>query len=75
MKEIERIMPEVERLSLNQIKEKLKEIAPELLHQKKEEVVEGPLKPLPNAKKGKVVVRMAPSPSGPRISGMPTALH
>ncbi len=65
LKEIERIMPEVERLSLNQIKEKLKEIAPELLHQKKEEVVEGPLKPLPNAKKGKVVVRMAPSPSGP----------
>ena len=35
LKGIENIMPEVERLSLNQIKEKLKEIAPELLHQKK----------------------------------------
>src|SRR3989338_8405101 len=64
-KEIETAIQSVEKLSLELIKSKLQETAPELLQQKKEEVVEGPLKPLPNAEKGKVVVRIAPSPSGP----------
>ncbi len=42
----------------------LKKIAPELLEEKPKEKREG-LKPLKNAEKGKVVVRMEPSPSGP----------
>ncbi len=65
LKEIEKIIREVEELPLEKIQKKLQELAPELLKKEKEEKVEGPLKPLPNAKKGKVVVRIAPSPSGP----------
>lgn len=65
LKEIERIISEVEMLPLPKIKQQLQKLAPELLREKKEEKVEGPLKPLPNAAKGKVVVRIAPSPSGP----------
>ncbi len=42
----------------------LKKIAPELMEEKKI-VEEKKLKPLPNAVKGKVVMRIAPSPSGP----------
>src|SRR3990167_6382255 len=65
LKEIEKIAKEVESLSLEQIKVKLKQLAPELLKEKTEKKPEGPLKPLSNAQKGKVVVRIAPSPSGP----------
>src|SRR3989338_2237940 len=65
LKEIEAIVKETEKLSPEQIKKQLEKLAPELLHEKKEEVIEGPLKPLPNAQMGKVVVRIAPSPSGP----------
>lgn len=64
-KEIEKTIKEVEKLSLEEIRKQLQKIAPELL--KKEEAeskIEGPLKPLPNAQKGKVAVRIAPSPSG-----------
>src|SRR3989344_1308922 len=51
-------------MSLNEQRKELESIAPELLEEKKKE--EGPrLKPLPNAEKGKVIMRMAPSPSGP----------
>ncbi len=63
MKEIEQVSKEVETLSAEQISQELQKKAPELLQ--KEEKIEGPLKLLPNAKKGKVVVRIAPSPSGP----------
>lgn len=59
------IKEEIVGLGKEDIVRKIKELAPELLEEKKEEVVEGPLKPLPNAEKGKVVVRIAPSPSGP----------
>src|SRR3989344_2769802 len=45
--------------------EELKKEFPKLLKEKKEEKVEGMLKPLANAQKGKVVTRIAPSPSGP----------
>ncbi len=54
----------VENLPPERIKMQLQEMAPNLL-EKKEEKREGPLKPLLNAKKGEVVVRIAPSPSGP----------
>ncbi len=64
-KEIGSIIPQVEVLSPGQIKQKLQQLAPELLQERKEDVQEGPLKPLPNAQQGKVVVRIAPSPSGP----------
>lgn len=64
IKEIQDVIKEVAELSEEEIKEKLAEVAPELLEEKKEDV-KGPLKPLPNAENGKVVVRIAPSPSGP----------
>ena len=65
-KEIDAAIKEVESLSLLQIQIKLKELAPQgITTQKVEEKVEGPLKPLPNAKKDNVLVRIAPSPSGP----------
>src|SRR3989344_2559894 len=63
-KEIDKAVEEVAKLKLPEIQKKIKLLAPELLKEKKEEV-EGPLKPLPDAKIGKVVVRIAPSPSGP----------
>src|SRR3989344_4423046 len=65
LKEIDAVIKEVEMLPAAKIKKDLQKLAPELLKEKKEEVQEGPLKPLPNAVKGKVVVRIAPSPSGP----------
>ena len=63
-KEIDKAVEEVAKLKLPEIQKKIKLLAPELLKEKKEEV-EGPLKPLPDAKIGKVIVRIAPSPSGP----------
>jgi len=65
LKEIEQAVKEVSKLKLEEIKSKLEKLAPELLKEKKEKSVKGPLKPLPKAKKNKVVVRIAPSPSGP----------
>ncbi|HLC52776.1 MAG TPA: glutamate--tRNA ligase [Candidatus Nanoarchaeia archaeon] len=64
LKEIETMIKDNQLLSKEEIKDKLQELAPELLKEKKIEI-KGPLKPLPNAKKGKVIVRIAPSPSGP----------
>lgn len=64
LKEIDLVINDVEKLSLTDIKKQLQTLAPELLREKKAEL-EGPLKPLPNAVKGKVVLRIAPSPSGP----------
>ncbi|MEW5897408.1 MAG: glutamate--tRNA ligase [Nanoarchaeota archaeon] len=67
MKEIQKTIAEVEQMELKKIKEMLKKLAPEMLKEGKEskEKVEGPLKPLLKAVKGKVVTRIAPSPSGP----------
>ena len=65
LKEIESIIKEVEAFPPAKVKKELQKLAPELLKEKKEEPEEGPLKSLPNAVKGKVVVRIAPSPSGP----------
>ncbi|MDP3698867.1 MAG: glutamate--tRNA ligase [Nanoarchaeota archaeon] len=65
LKEIEKVIKEVEMLPAAKIKKDLQKLAPELLKEKKEEKKEGPLRSLPNAVQGKVVVRIAPSPSGP----------
>jgi glutamyl-tRNA synthetase len=64
LKTINEVIKEIKGLSKEEIKVKLDELAPELLKEKKEETVKGPLKALPNAEKGKVKVRIAPSPSG-----------
>lgn len=65
LQKIKETAEEMEKLSVAQIRKKLEKLAPELLQQKKEEKMAGPLKPLPNAQQGKVIVRIAPSPSGP----------
>ncbi len=65
MKEIEKASKDVSKLKVEEIQKKLAQLAPELLREEKEVSVEGPLKALPDAQKGKVVVRIAPSPSGP----------
>jgi glutamyl-tRNA synthetase len=69
LKEINNVAKEVEGMSPAEVKKKLDKISPDLLKERKEKKEEGPLKPLPNAKKGKVVVRIAPSPSGPMHIG------
>lgn len=62
-KEIQAIVSEVNKMPFDEQMIKLQEIAPELLEEKpKEEKHE--LKPLPNAINGKVVLRLAPFPSG-----------
>lgn len=63
-KDINAVISEVNKLGVKKQEEELKKIAPELLDEKPKEKRIG-LKPLPNAEQGKVVVRMAPSPSGP----------
>lgn len=65
IKEIDQLVKEVELMKKEEIKKKLEKLAPELLTEKKEEKPQGPLKPLPKAENGKVIVRIAPSPSGP----------
>ncbi len=65
MKEIDEVVKDVEGMDSKAVKAKLQKVAPELLVEKKEKKSEGPLKPLQNAVKGKVITRIAPSPSGP----------
>jgi glutamyl-tRNA synthetase len=62
LKQIEETIKEISKLSKKEIKAKLPK---DLLQEKKKEVPKGPLKELPNAKDKKVIVRIAPSPSGP----------
>jgi glutamyl-tRNA synthetase len=62
-KEIENAVKQINSLSLEQQKVWLETLAPELL-EKKESKQKG-LPELPGAKKGKVVTRFAPSPTGP----------
>ncbi len=61
--EIQKIIKEVNAMDKDDRTDHLKELAPELLEEKKVERREG-LKDLPNAGKN-VVLRIAPSPSGP----------
>ncbi|PIN87879.1 glutamate--tRNA ligase [Candidatus Woesearchaeota archaeon CG10_big_fil_rev_8_21_14_0_10_32_24] len=63
-KEIESCIADIKNKSLKDIKKELENLDPELSKEKKVEVPKGPLKPLRNAEDGKVVVRIAPSPSG-----------
>ncbi len=62
-KDLQAIIKEVNKMSKDERLEELKELAPELLEEKKTEKREG-LKDLPNAGKT-TVLRFAPSPSGP----------
>lgn len=62
MQEINIQILKVASLTKEEIKSKLENISPELLVEKKEESL-GPLKPLPDARMGKVVTRLAPEPS------------
>ncbi|HLD33948.1 MAG TPA: glutamate--tRNA ligase [Candidatus Nanoarchaeia archaeon] len=63
MQEIHKLIKEVEKISIAEQIKKLEKSAPDLLHEQK--VVKQKETILPNAEKGKVVVRFAPSPSGP----------
>ncbi|MFH1682672.1 MAG: glutamate--tRNA ligase [Candidatus Woesearchaeota archaeon] len=65
LKEIELAVKEVEKLTSGEIKKQLQKVAPEMLKEQKKEQAKGPLKELPEAKQGKVCLRIAPSPSGP----------
>ncbi|MFC1728269.1 glutamate--tRNA ligase [Nanoarchaeota archaeon] len=62
VKDIQGIVKEVNSMSVEEQTKELKKLAPELLEEKKVEKKD--LKELPNAKKGKVVMRFEPSPSG-----------
>jgi glutamyl-tRNA synthetase len=66
MKTINVAVAEVKGKNKEEIRAELESIAPELLQikDKEEDKIEGPLKPLSGAQKGKFVVRIAPSPSG-----------
>jgi len=67
-KEVNCIIEEISKLSNKEQLEKLKEIAPELLEKKEhEERIE--LKELEDVPKKKVIMRFAPSPSGPMHIG------
>ncbi len=61
--EIQKIVREISKLTVDEQRKKLLKIAPELLEERKE-VQERKLE-MPGAVKGKVVMRFAPSPSGP----------
>ncbi len=61
---ISAVVEAVNRMSPDEQRAELEKTAPELLEVKKKEEARG-LKELPNAEMGKVVMRIAPSPSGP----------
>jgi glutamyl-tRNA synthetase len=65
LKIINQIIQELQGQSVEQLSSKLQELAPELLEQKTAQKIKGPLKPLKNAINNQVIVRIAPSPSGP----------
>lgn len=62
-KEVEEVIEEVNKMGLDKQKKKLLEIWPDALEKKPEKPKELPK--LPNAVKGKVVLRFAPNPNGP----------
>ena len=67
MKQIQEIVKEVNKLGVEKQTEELQKMAPEMLEKKIIEKED--LKPLKNVKDGKVVMRFAPSPSGPMHIG------
>ncbi len=70
--EIKIILTRVNRISLEEQTERLRKIFPEFFEEKKVETRKLP--PLKNAKKGKVVLRVEPSPTGPMHIGNAFAL-
>ncbi|MEM4246713.1 MAG: glutamate--tRNA ligase [Candidatus Woesearchaeota archaeon] len=73
-KEISAVVETVNRIPFEEQKAELERTAPELLEGRKKEEVRG-LKELPNAEMGKVVMRIAPSPSGPLHIGHALVLN
>jgi len=65
MPQINKTVAEVNKLTIKQQEEKLLQIYPEFFEKKEVEHEEKELAPLPNAVSGKVVLRLAPYPSGP----------
>ncbi len=65
MKEIDAVLKEISSHTIEQMQQKLDHLRPDLTKPITCEIPQGPLKPLPNACKGEVIVRIAPSPSGP----------
>jgi len=63
--QINKVVAEVNKLTIKQQEEKLLQIYPEFFEKKEVEHEEKELAPLPNAVLGKVVLRLAPYPSGP----------
>ncbi len=61
--EIKKVVSEVNKLKKEEAEARLKKLAPELLEKKEEK--EKVLQELPNAQKGRMIMRFAPSPSGP----------
>ncbi|MBN2112480.1 glutamate--tRNA ligase [Candidatus Woesearchaeota archaeon] len=72
MKDIQQIVREINKLSVEEQTKQLQELAPEMLEKKA--VEKEVLKQLKNAENGKVVMRFAPSPSGPMHIGHSYAL-
>src|SRR3989338_7272861 len=65
MPEIGKIVNQINKLSLLEQEKRLLDIYPDFFEKKEIEHEEKTLKDLPNAQKGKVVLRLAPYPSGP----------
>ncbi|MGQ0796319.1 MAG: glutamate--tRNA ligase family protein, partial [Methanobacteriota archaeon] len=63
--DVERLVADVNRLSHDAQREELASIAPELLERPRVDVGPRELPPLPDAVEGRVVLRLAPYPSGP----------
>lgn len=69
VEETKKIVNDVNSMSLENQTNKLKELAPELLEQKKVEEKEKQIPDLENAIIGKVIMRVAPNPNGPLSLG------
>ncbi|MBI4095620.1 MAG: glutamate--tRNA ligase [DPANN group archaeon] len=63
--QIGKVVAEINKLTLKQQEERLLKVYPEFFEKKVSEHEEKELDALPNAEKGKIVLRLAPYPSGP----------
>jgi len=68
-KEVDNTIKEISKLSAEEIRSRLEKIDPSLLEEKKHAPEKRELKELKGAANGKVVMRFAPSPSGPMHIG------